>query len=112
MPVLSITTNSEPRVSPELLARMSSAVAEMLGKPESYVMLLLQHQRHMLFAGSDAPLAYVELKSIALPVERTAEFSARLCELIATELGTPRERIYIEFSDLQRNLFGWNAQTF
>lgn len=112
MPVLSITTNSGPQGSPEILARMSTAVAGMLGKPESYVMLLLQQQRHMLFAGSDAPLAYVELKSIALPVERTTEFSARLCELISTELAIPQERIYIEFSDLQRRLFGWDARTF
>ena len=112
MPVLSITTNSDPGESPGLLARISSAVAEMLGKPESYVMLLFQRQRHMLFAGSDAPLAYLELKSIALPVERTAEFAARLCALISSELGIPQERIYIEFSDLQRPLFGWNARTF
>ena len=112
MPVLSITTNSDFQDPAEILARISAAVAGMLGKPESYVMLLLQRQPYMLFAGSDAPLAYAELKSITLPVERTAELSARLCELISTELGIPPERIYIEFSDLQRHLFGWNARTF
>ena len=112
MPVLTITTNSPVDFSSGTLRKLSSEVAEMLGKPESYVMLQLQHNSQMLFAGSDEPLAYVELKSIALSQERTTDYSATLCNLIASELNIPQSRIYIEFSDLQRHLFGWNGTTF
>lgn len=112
MPVLSITTNSSENFPAEILDKLSSGVAEMLGKPESYVMVQLQHNSQMLFAGSDAPLAYAELKSIALPQEHTTELSATLCNLIASELNIPQDRLYIEFTDLQRHLFGWNGKTF
>jgi phenylpyruvate tautomerase PptA (4-oxalocrotonate tautomerase family) len=84
----------------------------MLGKPESYVMLTLERNPDMLFAGSNDPLAYLELKSIGLPASRTREFSAQLCELVGSELDIPSDRIYIEFSDVERGLWGWNGKTF
>ena len=62
--------------------------------------------------GSDAPLAYLELKSIGLPADRTAELSAALCGLISTELSVASDRIYIEFADAQRHLWGWDSATF
>jgi phenylpyruvate tautomerase len=112
MPVLTLTTNSRKEFSHETLGDLSAAVAKMLGKPESYVMVQLYYNAQMLFAGSDDPLAYVELKSIALPREHTTTLSATLCDLIAAELNIPQNRIYIEFADLQRHLFGWNGKTF
>lgn len=112
MPVLSITTNSHLESSPETLKKLSLCVAEMLGKTENYVMVQMQHQSQILFAGNDEPLAYVELKSIALPQEHTNELSATLCSLISYEFNIPQNRIYIEFSDVQRHLFGWNGKTF
>lgn len=48
----------------------------------------------MTFGGDDAPLAYLELKSIGLPGDRTTEFSNFLCELMAGQLEIPAERIY------------------
>jgi phenylpyruvate tautomerase PptA (4-oxalocrotonate tautomerase family) len=112
MPVLTITTNSHVDSSKETLKKLSLCVAEMLGKAENYVMVQIQHQSQILFAGNDEPLAYVELKSIALPQEHTSELSSTLCSLISNEFNIPQNRIYIEFSDLQRHLFGWNGKTF
>ena len=66
----------------------------------------------MLFAGSNEPLAYLELKSIGLPADKTTQFSATLCDLISTTLSIQSDRIYIEFSDAPRHLWGWNGKTF
>ena len=114
MPLLKIATNRESdELATTHLARDASAVvAEMLGKPERYVMVDISVGRTMLFAGSDQPLAYLELKSIGLPAERTPEFSAALCELVHERLRIPMERIYIEFTDVERRLWGWNGATF
>lgn len=84
----------------------------MLAKPESYVMVRLEYNPHMLFAGSNAPLAYLELKSINLPAERTTELSQRLCSLLHTTLGIDVDRVYIEFSNAERKMWGWNSVTF
>jgi phenylpyruvate tautomerase len=114
MPILKIQTNAETagdRRGPFLRAA-SSTMAEILGKPESYIMVLLQTNPDMLFAAEDAPLAYLELKSLGLPEDNTPTLSAALCALMEEHFGVPPERVYIEFSSPPRHLFGWNGGTF
>ena len=115
MPFLKIQTNhaTDSTTDEALLAKASKLVARELGKPESYVMVQLQKEVPMLFAGTNAPLAYLELKSIGLPNSSTiAELSANLCALIEQDLNIPKDRIYIEFSDAPRDMWGWNGDTF
>lgn len=113
MPLLKIQTNISLKddQQQQLLASASQKVAEALGKPERYVMVMLAPTAPMLFAGDDAPLAYLELKSIGLPEEKTADLSAMLCQLMADH-GIPAERVYIEFADAPRKMWGWNGGTF
>lgn len=114
MPYLSIQTNAEPEVTAQqdLLALASRTVAEVLGKPESYVMIALQTATPMCFAGNQTPAAYLQLKSLGLPETRTGQLSDALCSLVAEQLGIPPERIYIEFSSPDRRMWGWNNTTF
>ena len=114
MPLLSIETNQalSAEQSETLLAEASRKVSELLGKPERYVMVSLRHTPHMRFAGENGPLAYLELKSIGLPEAATAELSAGLCELLSSATGIPGDRIYIEFANAERHLWGWNGGTF
>jgi len=112
MPYLSVETNADVADEPTLLAGLSQVVAEMLGKPESYVMVHLESNARMLFAGSAAPAAYVQLKSLGLPAERTADYSATLCAFLGSSLGIDAARIYIEFSAPERHMWGWNNATF
>jgi len=114
MPFLRIQTN-QPLTADEacaLAARASGVVAEQLGKPERYVMTSVEPNPAMQFAGSDTPLAYLELKSIGLPESRTADVSRALCEMLADTAGISPERIYIEFTDAPRKMWGWNSGTF
>jgi len=114
MPLLSIETNQtadDPTIA-HLLKTASRAVAEQLDKPERYVMVRFQRNPDMLFAGEDAPLAYLEMKSIGLSESATGELSALLCQLVEQELKVPRDRIYIEFASAPRKLWGWNGGTF
>jgi phenylpyruvate tautomerase PptA (4-oxalocrotonate tautomerase family) len=113
MPYLRIQTNVEPAPAERapLLAALSAGVAAALGKDERYVMVALETAVPMLFGGSDAPLAYLELKSIGLPA-RTEELSRRLCQTVGERLGIPAQRIYIEFADAPGHLWGWNGGTF
>jgi len=114
MPYLMIQTNQtvDAATGKSLLARASSLVATELGKPESYVMLALEDETPMLFAGDNAPLAYLELKSIGLPESKTAPLSAALCSLMEETLGISKDRVYIEFANAERSMWGWNGGTF
>jgi phenylpyruvate tautomerase PptA (4-oxalocrotonate tautomerase family) len=114
MPLLRITTNQtvDDELLKTVLKSASTTVADMLGKPERYVMVNIVHNPHMIFSGSSDPTAYLELKSIGLPVDRTGDFSNQLCQLIQQQLQIPEERVYIEFSSAERHLWGWNSTTF
>jgi len=114
MPLLRIQTNAavDNERRDALLSRASQQVAEQLGKPERYVMVALESERDMLFAGSGEPLAFLELKSIGLPESATAELSRCLCALMTEQLGIEAGRVYIEFTDAPRRMWGWNAGTF
>jgi phenylpyruvate tautomerase PptA (4-oxalocrotonate tautomerase family) len=114
MPLLRIETNvpRDGSAAADLLAAASRLVAESLAKPERYVMVSLHHNADMRFAASHEPLAYLELKSIGLPGDRTPELSAALSGFVEKWLGVPKDRTYIEFSDAPRHLWGWNAGTF
>ncbi len=112
MPYLHLHTNVAVDDSAALLRRCSSTTAAALGKPESYVMIEISDRQPMLFAGSDAPLAFVELKSLGLSSSQTANLSATLCDLLQQELGIDAGRIYIEFAAPERAMFGWNGGTF
>lgn len=114
MPYLLIRTNKTVAATeqPSLLKKASATVAEALGKPERYVMVSLETDTSMLFAADDSPCAYLELKSIGLPGEQTPKLSATLCGLIGSELAIPPDRIYIEFADAPRHMWGWNSTTF
>lgn len=110
MPLLSIETNCSP--SDKLIKVASEIVAAALGKPEQVVMVRYTHNPDMLLAGSNAPLAYLELKSIGLPDSATSDLSAMLCDLLNEQMDIPADRIYIEFNNVPRQFWGWNRTTF
>ncbi|MBN4079105.1 hypothetical protein JYT26_00535 [Beggiatoa alba] len=85
---------------------------EYQANPENYVMIAIEAGRTMLFAGSNGPLAYLELKSIDLPTTATQGLSEHLCSLMAQELDIEKNRTYIEFADAPRRMWGWNGGTF
>ncbi len=112
MPYLLIRTNAGVADTAALMQAASRLTAEALGKPERYVMVSVEASRPLLFAGSADPAVYMELKSIGLPAERTADLSAALTGLVHETLGVPPDRVYIEFADAARHLWGWNGSTF
>ncbi len=114
MPFLRIQTNHalDQTSATTLTTRASALVAAELGKPERYVMVSAEHNPAMCFAGSDAPLAYLELKSIGLPESATADLSQALCGLVEDATGISGDRVYIEFADAPRKMWGWNGSTF
>lgn len=112
MPYLHVQTNIRVEDKDAFLQRCSTLVAEALGKPERYVMVALADEQPMLFVGSDAPVAFVQLKSLGLTAAQTAGLSAAICALLDEKLGIAKERVYIEFAAPERAMFGWNGGTF
>ena len=114
MPFLKIQTNQplDGTHQQALMEKASALVAAQLGKPENYVMVAIEAGQNMLFAGTNSPLAYLELKSIGLPESSTTDLSDHLCTLMAQELDIEKNRTYIEFTDAPRHMWGWDGKTF
>ncbi len=114
MPYLKVSTNlnlSETDKN-DFLKQASDTVSQLLSKPERYVLIEVNSHLDLSMSGSTEPTAYVELKSIGLPEKDTAGFSADLCAFLKQTLGLDPERVYIEFTNIPRHLWGWNKGTF
>ncbi len=114
MPYLKVCTNlnMDEDEKNEFLKQASDTVSQLLSKPERYVLIEIESDQYLSMSGSTEPAAYVELKSIGLPEKDTAGFSADLCDFLKQALGLDPERIYIEFTNIPRHLWGWNRGTF
>ena len=85
-------------------------IADLTGKPENYVMTMIQRDTRMTFAGSDEPCCFIKVKSIGSL--SPSLMSQSLCELIATKTNINTNRIYIEFTDVKASNWGFNGSTF
>jgi len=114
VPLLKVTTSVPAAAEHEkLLANLSHLVANRLGKPESYMMVAIEHPTFMTFAGTAEPTCYVELKNVGrFTPDLTERLSEELCERLSQGLGVQKNRIYIEFSDAEGYLWGHDGETF
>ena len=112
MPLLCISTNTTIDEPKALAIKASSLVASQLGKPESYVMVKIEPCDALTFAGNTDPAAHLKLKSLGLSTDSTNALSAALCHFINNELGINSNRIYIEFANPERAMWGWDGRTF
>ncbi len=112
MPFLLIRTNQDIDDAEPLMAEASNRVSKALGKPERYVMVAVETGLAMRFSADNGPCAFMELKSIGLPPDRTGDLSEMLCGLVQEFLDVPPDRVFIEFADAPRHMWGWNGGTF
>ncbi|WP_413684078.1 phenylpyruvate tautomerase MIF-related protein [Prochlorococcus sp. MIT 1011] len=112
MPFIQVNTSSKSVVeNDDLLQKdISTMVADLTGKPENYVMTMIQRDTKMTFAGSDEPCCFIKVKSIGSL--SPSSMSKSLCELIASKTNINTNRIYIEFIDVKASNWGFNSSTF
>lgn len=111
MPYLNIVTNQTITDEAALLKAASNTVAKVSGKPESYVMIAVEHKANMSFGGSTEPTAILDYRSLGLPSDRKA-FSDALCTMIEQHIGVSGSRTYISMTDSERQNWGWDHSTF
>ena len=116
MPLIKVQSSvsaPEKTVVESLLKSLSAKIAKHFGKPESYVMTAFESDVPMTFGGSFDPVCYIEIKNIGtMTSAQTKSMSQDFCQEIESTLGVSSDRIYIEFADAQRHLWGWNSSTF
>ena len=112
MPFIQINTSSKSVVEnlDSFQKDISKMIADLTGKPENYVMTMIQRNNNMTFAGSDEPCCFIKVKSIGSL--SPSSMSKSLCELISSKTNINSNRIYIEFIDVNASHWGFNGSTF
>ena len=89
-------------------------LAKQIGKSSEFVMVVMEAGATISFAGdSNESSAYLEVKNVGeLAPDLTLGLSQALSALIEAELGISKKRIYIEFQESARHLWGCNGKTF
>ncbi|XP_047310871.1 macrophage migration inhibitory factor homolog isoform X2 [Impatiens glandulifera] len=115
MPCLNISTNVtlEGVDISDILKESTKSVANIIGKPESYVMIVLKGSIPIAFGGTEEPAAYGELVSIGgLTPDTNKKLSAAISTILETKLNVPKSRFFLKFYDTKGSNFGWNGSTF
>src|SRR5438132_3731152 len=102
MPLLKLeTTVALPEDKRKTLSgALSKIVAETIGKPEQYVMVVIGHAV-MLMSGKPGEAAFVDVRSIGgLSGDVNRRLSEKICQLLEQSLGVPQNRIYLNFTDV------------
>jgi phenylpyruvate tautomerase len=114
MPLVSLQTNRllTEEQSGELLAGISKTAAQLIGKPEQYVMVTI-HQGPAMMAGTRQDCAFLDIRSIGgLNPQVNRQLSAALGQLLQRALNLEPRRIYLNFVDVPADQWGWNMTTF
>ena len=95
-----------------LLSSLSKTVAETIGKPEEYVMVIISPAA-ILMSGKPGDAALVDVRSIGgLSNDVNRQLSQKVCRLLNESLGVPQDRIYLNFTDVEAGNWGWKGNTF
>jgi phenylpyruvate tautomerase len=101
-----------------LLNKVSKSVSQILStalnKSEDYIMTVFQETKYQSFANNHSdPSVYMEIKNVGeLIPEVTSDLASKLTNLIESTLNISPSRVYIEFQQSERHLWGWNGKTF
>jgi phenylpyruvate tautomerase len=75
-------------------------------------MVRLNLGESIFFAGTVEPALFAELFSIGLSAIDAPTLSFPLCQFFSKRLAIALKRIYLNFHDAPREVWGWNGSTF
>lgn len=110
MPFIKTSTNiSIDENKKEILKTKFGQAINIMGKPESYLMIEIEDEKTMYFSGSKEPLAFVDIKVLG-SAHNTNEMTKEITKILSEELNIPPNRIYIAYKDYTD--WGFNGNNF
>jgi phenylpyruvate tautomerase len=114
MPLMTIRSAApiDDTAASTMLAACSDKLAELLAQPEAYVMTLFERANRMTMAGTADPCCLVEIRSVVeLTGDQTRAVAQAFCPMLTHYLGVPANRIFLNFTDFRRAMWGFNGAT-
>ena len=114
MPELVIKTNvAKDKIKSTILADLTKLLSENLGKPESYIAVVVTPGMWMSFGGSEEPCATCRITSVnQFDAETNRKYSKVIMDYLSTALGVSNDRMYLEYNRASREFMGYKSDTF
>ena len=111
MPYCNVKTNVKVEKKKELSKALTETIELIPGKTENWIMISIDDEAFMTFAGTEDPTAMITLKTFGQPEQKYYDLvTAGFCKSVSSMLGIPQDRIYI--SHEPSDLWGWNGGNF
>jgi phenylpyruvate tautomerase len=114
MPLMTIrsTARIDAPAASSMLSACSAKLGELLGQPEAYVMTLFDQPAGMTMAGTADPCCLVEIRGVVeLTGDQTQAMSQAFCPMLAEHLGVAPNRVFLNFTDFRKAMWGFNGST-
>lgn len=110
---LQVATSVPPDKKEALLAAACKIVAEATGKPPDYVMAVLEDDAIASLGGVMCPAAFADVRGIGgVDGGTNAAISKEICDLLQRELNIESDKVYLNFTDVPAQNWGWKGSTF
>ncbi|NLA77034.1 MAG: hypothetical protein GX851_04285 [Clostridiales bacterium] len=92
-------------------AKFGKAIENFPGKTERWLVVGIEDNARLWFAGESVPCAYAEVALLGKASgEAYDRMTAALTDIISSELSTPPDKIYIKYEECEH--WGWNGGNF
>ena len=109
MPFIRCVYSGNNDVKDAIGIALSKAVADALGKPESYVCVDVTQSECLYFGGSKDPCAMIQIESIG---GSSKEAISSATTAVAEVAGIPSDRIFVTFTSIEGKNWGMAGNTF
>ena len=110
---LQIATEVPEDKKTEIMTAASRIVADATGKPETYVMAMVEDDAIASLGGNVCPAAFADVRGIGgLDGGTNAAISKGICGLLQEKLGIEPDKVYLVFTDVAASNWGCNGSTF
>jgi phenylpyruvate tautomerase len=108
---LSAKLSAEDQVA--LMTNLSKAVAGKLGKPESYMMVVLRPEAPLMMGARTDPAALVQVRSVGtITPTQAKEVAAAVSQSLAKVSGVDEDRVYCIFQGVPGAMWAQGGDTF
>ena len=109
MPYVKVVYSGDAAAAETLASALSKAASAGLGKPETYVMVKIEHCASLLFGGSTDPAAMVQIESVGGSL---STIIGPITDAVVSYGGIKADRVFVNFTSYDRSFWGMNGTTF
>ena len=112
MPYINVKTNvpvSDEQME-SIKTALGSAISDLPGKSESWLMVCIEDKKALWFKGDDSPAAMVQVQTYGNNTSGMDKLTSDITGILSSEIAIPHDRVYVSYFGTAN--WGWNGSNF